>query len=157
MDLKFKWLHNKIQKNLASERKKDSYIFCFQDVLSHQMLRRIRWINPDNVFVFSFSSSSVDDRDFTVLPFGLTQIGHTLTEIVNKYKSRTGSCDVFFVDLTVLINLFGGSQVYSTLLNKLGSLREKGIELYAFIYPEAHSDQSILPLFASISDTVIQI
>jgi hypothetical protein len=153
------WMFEKIEENTKNGF--FSYLFAFQDVTSHKSLRRLKWIKPERVFVFLFSNSDPKlDGEFTVLSMGLTQIGATLSEIIKeigiKQKSRPDQrYVVIFDNLSLLIHKFGVQQVYNLLLDKMGALRAKNIELFAIFEPETHSDQSITPLFKSISDEIV--
>lgn len=155
------WILKKVKEN--TENDDYNYFFAFRDVTSHEHLRKLKWINPERVFVFLFSNSTSRVRDeFTVIPMGITQIGATLSEIIKeaeiKQKSRSNQrYVVIFDNLSLLIHSFGVHQVYNLLLDKMGALRMNRIELVAIFQPETHSDQSIPPLFESISDKIIDL
>ncbi len=151
-----KWMEDKIQENI--KKRVDTYVFSFQDLPSHSDLRRMRWINPERVFVFLFSSSSQKAKEeFTVFKMDITEIGATLFELIKKYSSVEEGCAIIFTDLSVLIHSFNVNDVFNMLLEKMGSLREAGITLYAFFHPEAHSDPAISPLFKNVSDSVTRL
>jgi len=153
---KIKWVDRKVRENL--ERKVKTHLFLFQDIIPHGELRRIKWINPEEVSVFLFSTSAEKTKkEFTVIPIGITQIGAALSEVTRKYLELDESCTVIFMDLSVLIHMYGVYQVYNMLLSKMGSIREAKIKLFAFFHPETHSDQSVISLFTSISDKVIKL
>ena len=155
------WIHNKVEEN--TENDCNTYFFAFQDVTSHKYLRKLKWINPEKVFIFLFSNSSSKVSDeFSVIPMGITQVGATLSEIIKKceveQKSRSDKCNVVIFDsLSLLIHSFGVNQVYNLLLDKMGALRANRIELLALFQPDTHSDSSISPLFQSISDEIINL
>lgn len=152
---KMEWLLGKIRVNI--EAGKDTYIFSFQDVTPHEKLRKIKWINPTKVFIFLFSSSAEKaKKEFTVLPMGVTEIGAALSEVIKKHKNSEESCTIILTDLSVLIHVFGAHTCYTMLLNKMGALREAGIELLAFFHPETHSDKSVVSLFTNICDEVMK-
>ena len=151
-----KWMEGRIQESV--NRGLDTYIFSFQDLPSHTDLRRMRWINPERVFVFLFSSSSQRAKaEFTVFKMDITEIGATLFELTRKYSHTGGGCVVIFTDLSVLIHSFSVDDVFNMLLEKLGSLREAGVSLYAFFHPETHSDPAVARLFENISDSVLKL
>ena len=153
---KFKWIEEKVLENLKKDQ--DSFIFTFQDTFPHSALRRIKWINTEKVFVLLFSSSSQEaKKEFTVLPIEITHIGAALTELAGKYKNSDTGCTVIITNLSLLIQSFGVHSTYNMLLSKLGSLRESGIELFAFLHPETHTDKTVEPLFTNISDEVIKL
>jgi len=153
---KANWIRERIQKDVKNGV--STYIFSFQDVIPNKELRRMKWINPEKVFVFLFSSSSKKVKEeFTVLPMGITHVGATLSEVIKKHSNLENGCTVFFTDLSLLVHLFGALPCYTMLLNKMGSLREEEVNLFAFIHPETHSDKSVVSLFTSISDKVIKL
>ena len=53
--------------------------------------------------------------------------------------------------------MFEPYPIYNMLLNKMGALREKGVELVAFINLDTHVDKSIISLFADIADEVVKL
>ncbi len=151
-----KWMEEKIQEN--TKKAVDTYIFSFQDLPSHSDLRRMRWINPEKVFVLLFSSSSQRAKEeFTVFKMDITEIGATLFELIKKYSHIEGGCVVIFTDLSLLIHSFNVNDVFDMMMEKMGSLREAGVTLYAFFHPETHSDPAIAPLFKNISDSVLKL
>ena len=127
-------------------------------------LRKLKWINPERVFIFLFSSSILREKhEFTILQMGLSQIGATLSEIIKKctedqkkYKSIQ-KCTIIFDNVSLLIHSFGVYPVYNLLLNKLGALRANQIELYTILQPDTHKDQTVPTLFKSISDENINL
>lgn len=153
---KIKWIKRKVQENV--NRGHDTHIFVFQDVVPHGELREIKWISPERVFIFLFSESAKKARkEFVVLPLGITRIGATVSEVIKRYEKSERGCTLIFLDLSLLIHWYGAHPVYKMLLNKMGSLREEGIELFAFVNPETHSEKSVVSLFKSISDNIIQL
>jgi hypothetical protein len=88
---------------------------------------------------------------------GLTQIGAALSQATVQCKKSDKGCSVFFLNLSLLIQVFGAEAVYNMLLNKLGYIRENGINLYAVFYPSMHSDNSIVSLFTRLSDETIKL
>ena len=150
------WMEDKIQENVREGV--DTYVFSFQDLPSHSDLRRMRWINPEKVFVLLFSSSSLKAREeFTVFKMDITEMGATLFELIRKYYNVEEGCVVIFTDLSVLIHSFNVDDVFNMLLEKMGSLREAGVTLYAFFHPETHGDPAIANLFKNISDSVLKL
>ena len=153
---KSEWVIKKIKGDLKAGI--DNYIFCFQDTIPHKVLRSLKWIHPESVFIFLFSSNAADaDKEFTVLPMGITEIGAALSEVIKRYANSDGGCRVFFMNLSVLIHAFDVYPCYSMLLNKMGELRAAGVELFAFIHPETHNDKTIVPLFTNISDEITEL
>jgi len=151
-----KWMEEKIQENI--KKGADTYIFSFQDLPSHSDLRRMRWINPEKVFVLLFSSSSQRAKqEFTVFKMDITEIGATLYELIRKYSNTERGCVIIFTDLSLLIHSFSVNDVFNLLLEKMGSLREAGVTLYAFFHPETHSDPAVAPLFMNVSDSVLKL
>jgi hypothetical protein len=150
------WAYRKARENAGRDVR--TYIFSFQDVISHSALRKMKWIEPDKIFIFLFSSSSEKvASEFTVIPMGLTQIGAALSEVIKTQPNPSKSFDLIFLDLSILVHSFGIYPIYHMLLTKLGSLREGGVSLFAFLQPETHSDKSIVPLFTSIADEIIKL
>ena len=150
------WMMNQVKRNLASGI--ETYVLSFQNLPSHDTLRRLRWIDPQKVFVFMFSSSSQKAReDFTLFNMDLVEIGAALSEVIRKCRMDEKCCSVIFTNLSVLINVFNKTDVYEMLLEKLGGLRESGVDLYAIFHPETHDDSSTAALFRDIADSVINI
>jgi len=150
------WMTREIREKIKDDG--DIYIFSFQDTILHGELRRMKWISPKRVFIFLFSTSTERaKKEFTILPFGLTQIGATLSEVIKKHDDLRRYCTVFFTDLSLLIHVLGTYPCYNMLLNKMGSLREVEAELVAFFHPATHSDGSVVSLFESIADEVIRL
>lgn len=151
-----RWIEEKVRKNLNEGL--DTIIFSFQNVIPYRELRRMKWINPEKVSIFIFSNSAeIVKKEFTVLPVGVTEVGTTLSEVTKKYHNHEGGCTIVLTNLSLLIYLFEAYPLYNMLLNKLGSLREEGIDLFAFIHPKTHSDKSTVALFENISDEVIKL
>jgi hypothetical protein len=155
-----KWIFKKVEENAGKDE--HTYFFAFQNITFHEYLRKLKWINPERVFIFLFSSSTLKERDeFTVLQMGLSQIGATLSEIIKKCgeakieSSSEEKCFVFFDNLSLLIHSFGVYPVYKLLLDKMGDLRMNGVELFAIFQPDTHKDESVVALFKSIADDVI--
>lgn len=145
-----------VQENV--EKGVNNYVFSFQDVPSHTELRKIKWISPDKVKIFLFSTSAQKVKEeFTVLPMGITQIGATLSEVIGKNPNPGEGCTVILMDLSLLIHSFGAYPVYNMLLNKMGALREEGADLFAFFHPDTHSDSSVVSLFTNIADEIIKL
>lgn len=152
---KTKYLEQRIQENVRKEE--TTYIFSFQDVIPRSVLRGLKWISPNKVKVFLFSSSAnTAQKEFAILPMGITEIGATISEVIKQHSSA-GNCTIIFSDLSLLIHAFGIYPIYNLLLSKMGGLREAGIKMFAFFNPETHSDKSIVSLFTSISDDVIKL
>lgn len=145
------FVNKKIKENLNNDL--DTYLFSFQDTIPYSELRRIKWIKPEKIKVFLFSTSVEKMKgEFTVLPMDLIHIGATLSEVIKKDKRSS----VFFMNLSLLIHVFGVYPVYNMLLDKMGALREEGVNLFTFFYPETHSDGSVISLFENISDEIIE-
>jgi hypothetical protein len=150
------WIMREIQEKIKNDEY--IYVFSFQDTIPHGELRRIKWIFPKKVFIFLFSTSTERaKKEFTILPFGLTQIGATLSEVIKKHEDSSRHCTVFFTDLSLLIHVLGTYPCYNLLLNKMGSLREAGVELVALFHSKTHNDRSVVSLFESIADEVIRL
>ncbi len=150
------WLRKK-----ASENVKDgieTIVFAFQDVVPHKELRAIKWVNPEKVSVYLFSSSAQKVKsEFIVLPMGLTQIGAALSQATNQCQKTDKGCTVVFLHLSLLIQVFGAEAVHNMLLNKMGYLRENGITLLAVFYPSMHSEPSTVSLFTRLADESIKL
>ena len=148
------WVNKKANENIQKDT--STYIFCFQDTIPYKDLWRIKWINPEKVVVFLFSSSAEKIKDeFEIFPMDLAHIGAATTEIINKCKKHNKKCTIIFLDLSILIHLFGTNSIYTLLLNKMGSLRENQVELFGLMHPETHQ-ASIVSLFKSISDETME-
>jgi hypothetical protein len=136
----------------------NTFVFAFQDVIPHKQLRRIKGIDPSKVSIFLFSASAERIKtEFTLLPMGLTQIGAVLSETVRESENPKNQCAIIFSNLSLLVHLFKPYPVYNMLLNKMGALREKGIELVAYMNPETHADKSVVSLFADIADEAVKL
>jgi len=150
------WTIRKVRENV--EKNTNTYIFSFQDVVPYSELRRMKWTNPEIVFIFLFSSSAENaKKEFAVLPMGITKVGATLSEVIKKQSHSEKSGTIVLMNLSLLINIFGTFEVYNMILDKRGALRERRVDLFAFLHPETHGDKSIVPLFANISDQVIKL
>jgi len=153
---KAEWIRKEIMKE--NDERTSAYIFCFQDTIPYQTLRSLKWIDPDKVFIFLFSTSAEDaNKEFTVLPMGITEIGAALSEVFKKHVNSEEGCKVFFTNLSVLIHAFGVYPCYNMLLNKIGELRAAGVELFICIHPGTHNDKTVVPLFTNISDEVTEL
>ncbi|MDQ1280441.1 MAG: hypothetical protein QG670_1704 [Thermoproteota archaeon] len=151
-----RWMEAKVQEDVKQGI--DTYIFAFQDVPSHNDLRKIKWIDPEKVFIFLFSSSAkISKEEFTVFRMDITEIGATLSGVVKNYFPSNNGCVIILTDISLLIHSFNTNDVFSMLLEKMGSLREAGVTIYMFLHPEAHNDPSIYALFRGISDSVIKL
>ena len=149
------WVNKKANENIKND--KTTYIFCFQDTIPYKELWRIKWINPKKVVILLFSSSAEKIKDeFEIFPMDLAHIGAATTEIINNCTKNNKKATIIFLDLSVIIHLFGPRSIYNMLLNKMGSLRESQVELFGFIHPETHNDPSIFSLFKSISDETME-
>jgi len=150
------WVKEKTSENVREGV--ETIIFAFQDVFPHKELRAIKWINPEKVSVYLFSSSAQKVKaEFIVLPMGLAQIGSTLFQATSQCQKTDKGCTVVFLHLSLLIQLFGAEAVYSMIVNKMGYLRENGINLYAVFYPTMHSDPSVVSLFNKLADESIKL
>lgn len=145
------WVNKKTKENVANNI--TTYVFCFQDIISYKELWRIKWLDPNQISIFLFSSSAnVVEKEFEIFPIDLAHIGLALTELIRKSKKTNKKYSIIFLDLSVLIHLFGEMAVYKMLLDKMGSLRESQIELFGIFHPETHKDPTIFSLFKNISD-----
>lgn len=150
------WVKEKTAENVKDGT--ETIVFAFQDVFPHKELRAIKWVNPEKVSVYLFSSSAQKVKsEFIVLPMGLAQIGAALTQAISDCKKTEKGCTVVFLHLSLLIQVFGAETVYNMLLNKMGYLRENGVTLYAVFYPAMHSDPSTVSLFTRLSDESIKL
>jgi hypothetical protein len=150
------WLRKKIAENVKADS--ETLVFVFQDVFPHKDLRAIKWINPEKVSIYLFSSSAEKVKsEFTVLSMGLAQVGAALLQATKQCKQSENGCTVVFFHLSLLIHLFGAEAVYNMLLNKMGYLRENGITLYAAFCPSMHSDQSVVSLFTRLADEIVKL
>jgi hypothetical protein len=150
------WLRKKIVENVKDGE--ETIVCVFQDVLPYQELRAIKWISPDKVSVYLFSSSAqMAKSEFIVLPMGLAQIGAALSQVAKHHQTSDKGVTVIFFHLSLLIHLYGAEAIYAMLLNKMGYLRENGITLYPFFYPSMHCDQTIVSLFSRLSDEIIKL
>jgi hypothetical protein len=151
-----RWIESKVKENVA--RQLDTYILCFHSILKHEDLRRLKWMNPERVYVIIFSSGlKKAQEEFTVLDMDISSIGACLTEITRMYSNKKEGCDVILVDLSVLIHSFSANNILNMLLEKMGSIRESGVNLYAIFHPETFSDPSVEPLFKKMSDAVVNL
>lgn len=155
-----KWIFKKVEENTV--KSESTYFFAFQNVTFHEYLRKLKWINPERVFIFLFSSVTLKESDeFTMLKMGLSQIGATLSEIIRTCKETRNECGsdkkciVVFDNLSLLIHSFGEYPVYKLLLDKMGALRTDRVELFAIFQPDTHKDESVFAMFKSIADEVI--
>ena len=150
------WVKKKVVENL--KQGSDTIVCVFQDVVPYKELRAIKWLNPERVSVYLFSSSAQKVKsEFTVIPMGLAQIGAALSQVTKQCKSSENGCTVIFFHLSLLIHLYGAEAVHVMLLNKMGYLREHGISLYAIFYPSMHGDQSVVSLFTRLADEIIKL
>ena len=150
------WLKKKVAENVRADS--ETIVFVFQDVFPHKDLRAIKWINPEKVSIYLFSSSAEKVKsEFTVLSMGLAQVGAALLQATKQCKQSESGCTVVFLHLSLLIHLFGAESVYNMLLTKMGYLRENGIMLYAVFYPSMHGDQSVVSLFTRLADEIIKL
>jgi hypothetical protein len=150
------WLRKKASENVKEGI--ETIVFAFQDVVPHKDLRAIKWISPEKVSVYLFSSSAQKVKsEFIVLPMGLTQIGAALSQATAQCQKSDKGCTVIFLHLSLLIQVFGSEAVYNMLLNKMGYMRENGITLYAVFYPSMHSDPSVVSLFTRLADESIKL
>jgi len=150
------WLKKKALDNVKEGI--ETIVFAFQDVFPHKELRALKWINPEKVSVYLFSSSAQKVKaEFIVLPMGLTQIGAAFSQATSQCQKSDKVCAVVFLHLSLLIQVFGSEAVYNMLLNKMGYIRENGIVLYAVFYPAMHSDASVVSLFTRLADESIKL
>jgi hypothetical protein len=150
------WVKEKTSENVKEGV--ETIVFAFQDVFPHKELRAIKWINPEKVSVYLFSSSAQKVKsEFIVLPMGLAQIGAALSQATSQCQKTENGCTVVFLHLSLLIQVFGAEAVYNMLLNKMGYLRENGINLYTVFYPTMHSDPSTISLFTRLADESIKL
>lgn len=148
------WIINQIHDNL--DKRKYTYLFSFFDVLSHRDLIRIKWISPENIRIFRFSNSEKQTKEFTNISPDLLKLGVTINEIARKQKKYLDGAGLFFTDLSATIHTFGVYPVYNLLLQKMGTLRESGITMFAFFLPNTH-DEIVVSLFSSIADEIIKL
>lgn len=150
------WLRKKVVENVKESS--DAIIFVFQDVLPYKELRAIKWVSPEKISIYLFSSSAQKVKsEFTILPMGLAQIGAALSQVTKHHQTPEKGVTVVFFHLSLLIHLYGAEAVYAMFLNKMGYLRENGITLYALFYPSMHSDQTIVSLFSRLADEIIKL
>lgn len=150
------WIKEKTSENVKEGI--ETIIFAFQDVFPHKELRAIKWVNPEKVSVYLFSSSAQKVKsEFIVLPMGLTQIGAAFSQATSQCQKTEKGCTVIFLHLSLLIQVFGAEAVYNMLLNKMGYIRENGVTLYAIFYPTMHSDASVVSLFTRLADESIKL
>jgi len=150
------WAKKKIMENIKDGQ--DTTICVFQDVIPHKALRAMKWINPEKVSIYLFSSSAQKAKaEFIVFPMGLTQIGAACSQAIKNCQTSEKGCTVIFFHLSLLIHLYGAESVYAFFLNKMGYLRENGITLYAVFYPDMHADKSVVSLFTRLSDESIKL
>lgn len=150
---KITWIKQKIRESISKDF--HVYLFVFQDVIPYKELQKIKWISPGKVKIFLFSSSAKLVRtEFTVLPMDITMIGTTISELTKKVSSSEHS--IILMDLSLLIHVFGAHPVFNLLLSKIGTLRDSGTQLFAFIDKQTHQDRSIVALFESIADEIIK-
>lgn len=155
---RFDWTKRKIEKNI--ELGKTTYVFSFQGDVPYNDLLRMKWLSPQRVFIFLFSSAVGKKIDeFEVFPPDLTKMGAALSEITRSSTTHENTSNrpvIIFTNLSLIIHLFDAQKVYSLLLSKLGAFRESGTELYMFLYPETHDKQNEIALFVNIADETIK-
>jgi len=148
------WLKSKIEENIRLNV--ETNIIVLQSIIPYSILRSIAWSKPELVHFFIFSRSPEKHEEFTALKFGKTELGATITEIARKQSEKKQSGEIILIDLSILIHTFGARQIYSLLLNKMGILRLSGTLLTAVFHPDTH-EESVVALFKTIADTIIQI
>ena len=150
------WLKTKITENVKEGS--NTFVFVFQDVIPYKELRAMKWINPEKVSIYLFSSSAQKAKsEFVILPMGLTQIGAALYQATKQCELSENGCSVVFLNLSLLIQLYGAKAVHAMLLNKMGYLRENGIFLYALLYPDMHAEQAVVSTFTRLADEIIRL
>jgi len=149
------WISDIVKKSINQDL--ITYLFVFQDILPYSELRRIKWIKPDMISIFIFSSRlKKEDEEFIVLRMDLSDIGSSISEISEYQRRINKNCVILLLDISQLIHFFNASPIYKMLLSKMGLLRETGITVFGIIRPETHLETNILPLFTSIADNVLE-
>lgn len=149
-----KWVEERVEENIRENV--ETNIMVMQDVVPYRALRSAAWIEPDLVHVFIFSQNTQSRKEFTVLRYGLTELGAAITEVAEKCTENEKECEILLVDLSVLIHTFGARNAYGFLLNKMGVLRSSGTSLVAVLHPETH-EESAVALFKTLADEIIHI
>ena len=150
----FPWIRGFMEENIG--RGLFTSLFVFQDVLPYSWLRRLKWMKPDLVSILVFSSSPRKEDEFLSLPMELKDIGLSLVEVAGQCgKSEAGGYIILY-SLSQLVHVFGLQQVYRLLLDKMGVVRGNNVGLYCIIHPDTHQEPSVLALFKSIADNVLE-
>jgi len=150
------WIRNFVKQNI--EQGLVTYLFVFQDILPYFELRRLKWMKPDMVSIFIFSSSSKkEDKEFIFLPMDLSDLGSSIAEIADHQRKTNKESVIILSDLSQLIHFFNPLPIYKTLVSKMGLLRQARLRTYGIIHPETHQEANILPLFMNIANDTINI
>jgi hypothetical protein len=150
-----KWLKNRVDQNV--DKGVETSVFIMQNVIPFDALRAIVWNMPDRVHVFMFSNDSPPGgKDFTVLKFGLAEIGAAVTEVTRREREIEVVHEIVLVDLSIMIHTFGTEDVYNLLLNKMGALRSSLTYLTAIFHTSTHEDL-VVSLFRTLADNITQL
>jgi hypothetical protein len=150
-----KWLKNRVDQNV--DKGVETSVFIMQNVIPFDALRSIVWNMPDRVHVFMFSNDSPPGgKDFTVLKFGLAEIGAAVTEVTRREREIEVVHEIVLVDLSIMIHTFGTEDVYNLLLNKMGALRSSLTYLTAIFHTSTHEDL-VVSLFRTLADNITQL
>lgn len=147
------WIKDRVSMNV--KRNTDTSILVLQDTIPHGILRSIAWTKPEMVHVFIFSHDIPSNPEFTTLKYGITEVGATITEIAKRNSRPERRQEIILVDLSIMIHTLGANEVYSLLLNKMGTLRSYGTSLVAPFHTQTHED-SVIALFSTLASDITQ-
>jgi hypothetical protein len=150
-----KWLKNRVDHNVKNRI--ETSVLIMQNVIPFDTTRSISWNMPDKVHVFIFTNDSPPGtKDFTILKYGLAEIGTAITEVTRRDPKNGTDHEILLIDLSIMIHTFGTENVYNLLLNKMGLLRSSKTYLTAIFHPETHEGR-IVSLFKTLADNITQL
>lgn len=150
-----KWLKNRVDHNVNTDI--ETSVLIMQNVIPFDATRSITWNKPDKVHVFIFANDSPPGtKDFTILKYGLAEIGAAITEVTRRDQKSLTEHEILIVDLSIMIHTFGKENVYNLLLNKMGLLRSSKTYLTAIFHPSTH-EEMVVSLFKTLADDVTQL
>jgi hypothetical protein len=150
-----KWLKSRVDQNV--KKGVETSVLIMQNVIPFEAARAIAWSKPEKVHVFMFTNESLPGtEDFTILRYGLAEIGAAITEVTRRDEEEETIHEILLVDLSIMIHTFGAEDVYSLLLNKMGGLRSSMTYLTAVFHPDTHEDL-VVSLFKTLADNITQL
>jgi hypothetical protein len=148
------WVQHRVKENI--KQKTNTSILVLQDIISYSVLRSIVWAKPEMVHVFIFSRDIPVNPEFTTLRYGITEIGAAITEIAKRNSEPEHRQEIILLDLSIMIHTLGVTEVYSLLLNKMGTLRNNGTSLITPFHTQTH-EESVVSLFKTLASTIAQL